>query len=131
MRLTDRQTGGSRLLLIEDNPHIIDEMRRHFSGRMFECEVALNVETARNVLSERQMDVVVMDQNMECVREVIPDILFEFKELDDNMKIIVFNGVADKSLQRKMRRMGADGYLSTKSDLEAVVRSTHRVLGLE
>jgi DNA-binding NarL/FixJ family response regulator len=98
---------------------------------MFECEVALNVETARNVLSERQMDVVVMDQNMECVREVIPDILFEFKELDDNMKIIVFNGVADKSLQRKMRRMGADGYLSTKSDLEAVVRSTHRVLGLE
>ena len=132
MRLSDRQAGGSRLLLVEQDPHVIDELRDLFAGRLYECEVALNVETAFTILQERQMDVAVVDANEESIPESgIGELIDRFKELDPEMNIVIFNGTADKSVQRKMRRRGADGYLSEKSDIKAVARSTRRVLGME
>ena len=132
MRLSQRQAGGSRLLLVEQDPHVIDELRDHFAGPMFECEVALNMETAWQVLDERKMDAVVVDAADESVDiEEIPDLISRLKEKDEEMSIVIFNGVSDKPTQRKMRRLGADGYLSEKSDLNAVVRSVGRVLDIE
>jgi DNA-binding NarL/FixJ family response regulator len=99
---------------------------------MFECEVALNMDTAWQVLDERRMDAILVDAAGESVEiEDIPDLIPKLKEKDEEMKIVIFNGVSDKRTQRKMRRLGADGYLSEKSDLNAVVRSVRRVLNLE
>ena len=99
---------------------------------MFECEVALNMETAWQVLDERRMDVIVVDAEDESIDiEDIPDLIPRLKEKDEEMKVVIFNGVSDKKTQRKMRRLGADGYLSEKSDLSAVVRSVRRVVGLK
>lgn len=132
MRLSQRQAGGSRLLLVEQDPHVIDELRDHFSGPMFECEVALNIDTAWQVLKERQMDAIVIDAADESIdMDDIPEIIPELKEEDEEMKVVIFNGISNKKNQRKMRRLGADGYLSQKSDLSAVVRSVRRVLDLE
>jgi DNA-binding NtrC family response regulator len=132
MRLSRRQAGGSRLLLVEQDPHVIDELRDHFGGPMFECEVALNIETAWQVLDERRMDAIVVDVENESIEiEDIPDLIPKLKEKDEEMNVVIFNGVSDKPTQRKMRRLGADGYLSVKSDLNAVVRSVRRVLGME
>lgn len=132
MRLSQRQAGGSRLLLVEQDPHVIDELRDHFGGPMFECEVALNMETAWQVLQERKMDATIIDAADESVdMDDIPDIIPKLKEQNEEMKIVIFNGVSNKKNQRKMRRLGADGYLSDKSDLSAVVRSVRRVLDQE
>lgn len=132
MRLSQRQAGGSRLLIVEQDPHVIDELRDHFSGPMFECEVALNMETAWQVLDERKMDVIVVDAQSESVDvEEIPQLIPKLNEKDEDMKIVIFNGISDKKHQRRMRRRGADGYLSEKSDLGAVVRSVRRVVGLK
>ncbi len=132
MRLSQRQAGGSRLLLVEQDPHIIDELRDQFSGPMFECEVALNIDTAWQVLEERQMDAIVIDAADESIdMDDIPEIIPKLKDADEEMKVVIFNGVSNKKNQRKMRRLGADGYLSEKSDLSAVVRSVRRVLDLE
>lgn len=119
-------------MLVEQDPHIIDEWRDQFSDPMFECEVALDLETAMNVLEEREMDAMVIDAGDEAVeQDNVPELIERLKEHNDSMKIVVFNGISDKRHQRKMRRIGADGYLSEKSDLSAVIRSVRRVLGLE
>ena len=132
MRLSDRQAGGRRLLLVEEDPHIIDELRDLFASRLFECEVALSVETALQILNERRMDCIVIDAAVDAIpSSAVPPLIKRLRERDEEMHIVVFNGISRKATQRKMRRLGADGYLSKKSDLAAVARSVRRVLGME
>lgn len=52
----------------------------------------------------------------------------ELKAIDPDMALVIFNGTKKKALQRKLRRLGAHGYLSEASDLPAVVRTVQRVL---
>jgi len=118
-----------RLLLVEDDRHAIDELRDMLSEKGFECEVTLGLETAQEILSERHMDAVIV--NAKCgplptggVRGLIGNL----KNLAPSAKIVIFNGVTSKVLQRRLRRLGADGYLSERSDLRAVARSVERVL---
>ncbi|MFP4027984.1 MAG: response regulator [Candidatus Brocadiia bacterium] len=132
MRLSQRQAGGRRLLLVEEDPHVIDDLRQLFASRMFECEVALNVETARDILEERRMDAAVVDtETVSGDDDKMRSLLEEMKKIDEEMRIVVFNGSNDKQTQREMRRKGAEGYLSVKSDLNAVARSVRRVLDMK
>ena len=118
-----------RLLLVEDDRHAIDELRDMLSEKGFECEVALGLETAQEILSERRMDAVIA--NAKC--EQLPSggvrgLIGSLRKLAPSAKIVIFNGVTSKVLQRRLRRLGADGYLSERSDLRAVARSVERVL---
>jgi DNA-binding NarL/FixJ family response regulator len=73
-----------------------------------------------------------VDAQSDCIEvEEIPELIPKLNDKDEEMKIVIFNGISDKKHQRRMRRRGADGYLSEKSDLGAVVRSVRRVAGLK
>ncbi len=127
------QRGGScRLLFVEDNPHVIDGLRDSFEWPEFECEVALDLRTARDILRERRMDAVVVDATVDSMpRGGVAALIKQFKAADPSMKVVIFNGVRRKAVQRHMRRLGAEGYLSKRSDLKAVERSVRRVVGGE
>ena len=121
---------GRRLLLVEQDWHVIDELRMRFAEGGFECEVALDVRTAQAILGERRMDGVVVDA-VAAPPSVsgVSRLVGRLKDACPGVKVVIFNGVADRATQRKMRRLGADGYLSKKSDLSAVERSVRRLLG--
>jgi DNA-binding NtrC family response regulator len=113
-------------LVIEDDPHCIKKLRRLFSGNELECEVALNMDTADQVLAERKMEAVVVDLTLDGIEE--DGVIEKFKAPDTDRGLILFNGDTKKSVQRRYRRRGADSYLSEKSDLKAVARATRRVI---
>lgn len=132
MALSGKKLVKSRLLLLEHDRHVIDELRDMLVSGGFECEVALTPETAEEILAERYMDAVVADA------KVIPappggvrGLIQRLKAVAPLTKVVVFNGVTSKATQRKMRRLGAEGYLGRRSDLKAVVRSVQRILGQE
>ena len=132
METSPRPRAGSRLLFVEQDPHVIDTLRDMFSRCAFECEVALSVETAEVILAERRMNVIVVDATTDPLpRGGIPSLIQRLRAADGEMKIVVFNGVGRKATQRRMRRLGADGYLSKKSDLNAVSRSVYRIMNGE
>ncbi len=115
-----------RLLLVEEDRHNIDELRDAFAQQGYECEVALDLETARNILQERMMDLAVVNADLAGFDSEA--IIEEFKGDRPEMSLVVYNGVRDRTEQRRFRRMGADSYLSEASDLKAVVRSVVNVL---
>jgi len=120
---------NSRLLLIEYDRHVIDELRDMLAQSGFECEVALTVQTGLDILSERHMAGVVLNAKAESVpANGVPGLIRKFKGLAPETRVIIFNGVTSKLVQRRLRRLGADGYLSERSDLKAVGRSVQRVL---
>jgi DNA-binding NtrC family response regulator len=115
-----------RLLLVEEDRHNIDELRDVFTERGYECEVALDLKTARNILTERMMDLTVVNAGIPDIND--EEIIREFRERDRSMSLVIYNGTKDKARQRKLRSMGAASYLSTTSDLKAVAKSVVRVL---
>jgi len=124
-----RRRAPFRLLVVEHDAHVIDELREHFGGREFECEVAINVGTARRILAERRMDAIVLDATVESMpRGGVPRLLKDLRAAYPEMRIIVFNGVARKATQRRMRRLGAEGYLSRNSNTKALARSVRRIM---
>lgn len=115
-----------RLVLLEEDRHNIDELRDFFLQKGYECEVALDMETARSILDERRMDLAVV--NLELAGAQDEQIIEEFKARDPEMALVLYNGRKDKARQRRLRRAGADSYLSTASDIGAVARAVERVL---
>ena len=115
-----------RLLLVEDERHTIDELRDAFAEGGYECEVALDFATARHILHERMMDLAVVNADLPGFDSQA--IIEEFRGDRPKMSLVVYNGVRDRTEQRRFRRMGADSYLSEASDLKAVVRSVVNVL---
>ena len=120
----------SRLLIVEDARHVIDELRDAFAEGQLECEVVLDVQTARDILGERHMDIAVIDARIvPGGAKGIPELIGQFRALAPLVRIVVFNGVTSQLVQRRMRRLGAAGYLSQKSDIRAVIRSVRKVAG--
>jgi ActR/RegA family two-component response regulator len=120
------ETVPQRLLLVEEDRHAIDDLRDQFIEEGYECEVALDIDTARSILQGRLMDVSVI--NLALVMASDTNLVEELKGYNPEMRVVLYNGTADKTEQRKLRRMGADSYLSESSDLNAVVRAAHRLL---
>jgi DNA-binding NtrC family response regulator len=115
-----------RLLLLEDDRHNIDELREGLMEEGYECEVALDLETARSILDNRLMDAAVINCEMPGVED--RQIIEEFKDRDPHMLLVLYNGVKEKARQRRLRRLGAASYLSHASDIGAVCRAVERVL---
>ncbi len=115
-----------RLVLLENDRHNIDELRDFFLEKGYECEVALDLETARTILDERRMDLAAV--NLELADVTDEQIIEEFKERDPEMALVLYSGLKDKTRQRRLRRAGADSYLSKASDIGAVARAIDRVL---
>ena len=130
MATAARKLVNSRVLLIEHDRHVIDELRDTLAGDGFECEVALTVQTAEDILSERYMAGVVVNAKIDpAPAGGERGLIRRLKKLSPSTRIIIFNGVTNKIIQRRLRRLGADGYLSERSDMQAVKRSVQRVLG--
>ncbi len=115
-----------RLLIVEEDRMQIDELRDIFVSKGFECEVALSMETAWRILGERKMGIVVVDVAMKGLKD--REIIAELKAKYPDMKLVAFNGTKKKTEQRKLRRLGADSYLSKASDLVAVGKAVERIL---
>jgi DNA-binding NarL/FixJ family response regulator len=52
----------------------------------------------------------------------------QFKEACPPAGLVVYNGTCEKTEQRRLRRVGADSYMSEASDLSAVIRAIERVM---
>jgi len=115
-----------RLLIVEEDRHNIDQLRDVFTEKGYECEVALDLETARRILRERFMDISAVNLATAGLKD--EELIGEFKASDPGMVLVLYNGTTKKTRQRRLRRMGADSYLSRNSDIGAVIRSIERVM---
>ncbi len=129
MSMLEPEAVRRRLVLVEDDRHSIDALRTAFADLGCECEVALDLSTAMTILGERRMDVAVVNAKATDMKE--EQLIDELKDASPGIRIVIYNGTKSKARQRRLRRQGADSYLSTASDMAAVARSVERVLGVQ
>ena len=114
-----------RMLIVDEDRHNYDDIRDHFLDIGYECEVALDQDTALDILGERQMDLIALNAEMS---EDDEQMIERFKEACPGAGLVVYNGTCEKTEQRRLRRVGADSYMSEASDLSAVIRAIERVM---
>ncbi len=120
-----------RVLLVGRDFYQINTIRAHLSELDLECESVMDIDTARQVLSSRFMDVMALDSTLESPDTGrLRDLLEGFKSDHAGTSIVVYNGVSNRTLKRRLRRHGADGYISTNNDMKSVAASIRRVLDL-
>ena len=118
------------MLLVSQNIWELNKLLNHLASPMVECEKALDLETATKILSTRSQDVLVIDSELtNPPHEKMSDLVETLKSDFHNVRIVVFNGVSNRSVQRRIRRRGADGYLSGKNNIKKVAGSVQRFIG--
>jgi len=129
--MTPQQTKAlsRRLLLVEVDRHNIDDLRDAFGQLGYECEVALELDTARAILRERRMGMAVINARAIEIKEEV--LIEELKGIAPHLLLVIYNGTESKIRQRKLRRLGADSYLSAGNEMRAVVRSVRRLFEQE
>lgn len=103
------------ILLVEDDPFLIDIYSQKFGKAGFKIEVVENGERALRVLKARAPDLLVLDivlpgmEGWEILRKIKNEKL-KMKNLK-NLKIIVLSNLGQKEEVEKGLRLGADKYL--------------------
>jgi len=126
MKVVGQSARRYRLLIVETDRHSFDEMRQAFVQQGHECEVALDMETALNILDERRMHIAVINTELaECEDEELVDML---QERAPGIRLALYNGTSDRARQRRLRRRGAESYLSVDRGIRAVVRAVQHII---
>lgn len=120
----------NRVLLVSSDMYQANKLKDHIKTPLVECECVNDVETAKKILSCRRMKVLAIDSNLKKLSDNnnVKDFVNEIKSLSCDTKVVVYNGVCNRTIQRRIRRKGADGYLSHKNSIKNVAGSVRRVL---
>jgi DNA-binding response OmpR family regulator len=109
-----------KLLIIDDEPEILDMIRSHFSLRGYEVVVAPDGALGLGLVEKERPDVILLDLKM---KERDGDqFLRELRERDRKTKVIVITGFQDERVRQKVESLGIDGFLEKPASILEVER---------
>ncbi len=103
------------ILLIEDDPFLVDIYTTKFKGSDFKIDVATDGEQGLRKLSEKKFDLLVLDivlpqiDGWEILKK-IKALSFNFKHLE-GLKIVILSNLGQKEEVERGMEMGATKYL--------------------
>ena len=106
-------TGRHRLLIVDDEPHILEVLTEHFKGE-YDVETALNGADALGAILRARPDVVMLDINMPRMNGV--EVLKDIKQIDDSIAVIMVTANEQVAMAAESLRNGAFGYVPKPFD---------------
>ena len=113
-----------RILVVDDEPSVIDVFREFLSAQGYELSVAKNAEEAMRLTQELQPDIILTDINLPGHSGL--DVMRHAKSLDPEVAVIVVTGYASASTAIDALRQGAYDYVTKPFDLDEVHQIVER-----
>ncbi len=113
----------ARILILEENRQIVDELRDNLELAGFETEVALNSQVAFTILEERKMDLAIVGTSTQDSA-----ILKKFHELLPNLPIIFLSEQKSKRYQAGLLKTGASAILELPLDRDRVITKVEQIV---
>ena len=110
---------GKHVLLVDDEPYVLESLRRLLGAEGLECLTAPDVPRAKAILAEREVAVVVTDLSMPGEDGMA--LLRRSRELDPERPVIVLTGVGTVPAAVAAMKAGALDFLSKPVDPEALL----------
>src|SRR5688572_13323432 len=111
------------LLLIDDEPQVVDLLRDYLEEQGYSVMSALNGRDALVLASLTRPDAVLLDIRMPGLQG--PDVLREMRAVDSSISVVMVSGTDDEDLARDLLKAGAFDYVRKPfmfDHLETIVR---------
>ncbi|MCG8639018.1 MAG: response regulator [Desulfobacterales bacterium] len=121
-----------RLLLVDDEDGFRSAIAKRLKKRGFNPEEASDGEACLQILSQKRMDVIVLDVNMPGINGL--DILARIKQSDENIQVILLTGNAAISDGVEGIKTGAFDYLTKPVEIDHLtnkIRQAFEIIHLE
>jgi len=105
--------GRYRLLIVDDEPLILEVLREHFKAE-YDVETALNGADALGAIIRTRPDVVMLDINMPRMNGV--EVLKDIKQIDESIAVIMVTANEQVSMAAEALKLGAFGYVPKPFD---------------
>src|SRR4051812_887217 len=107
----------ARVLVIDDSPMVVDLLVKALEGAGVAAEAASDLATLDQRLNGGQHELVLVDVNMpEMYGDDVVEFLREQRKL--SCKLLLYSDIPEDELKAKVKRSGADGYISKGGGLE-------------
>ena len=113
-----------RILIVDDEPPVIDVFREFLAGQGYELQTAATGEEALRVIGEFRPDIVLTDINLPGLSGL--DVMSHAKSLDPEVAVVVVTGYASASTAIEALRQGAYDYITKPFDLDEVHQIVER-----
>ncbi len=109
----DRAVGRKRILIVDDEPLIIDVLSEHFKPA-YDVETATNGTDALTAVLRERPDAVLLDINMPRMKGV--EVLKDIKKIDETIPAIMVTANEQVTLAADALKTGAFGYVPKPFD---------------
>ena len=113
LRATIAAVSLKRLLIVDDEPLIVEVLTEHFKSR-FEIDTASNGTDALTAVLRARPDVVLLDINMPRMNGV--EVLKDIKKIDESIPVIMVTANEQIALAADALKTGAFGYVPKPFD---------------
>jgi signal transduction histidine kinase len=120
----DDMDAPARVLVVDDEPSVVDVFREFLSGEGYDLGVATSGEEALRVLPEFRPDIVLTDINLPGLSGL--EVMRFAKSVDPEVAVIVVTGYASASTAIDALRQGAYDYVTKPFDLADVQQIVER-----
>ena len=116
--------GAARVLVVDDEPSVVEVFREFLSGEGYELSVAASGEEALRLIPELKPDIVLTDINLPGLSGL--EVMRFAKSVDPEVAVIVVTGYASASTAIDALRQGAYDYVTKPFDLDDVHQIVER-----
>ncbi len=116
-----------KVLIIDDEAGIVDELKDYLEEEDFEAEVALDGERGLSLLKTFHPDIVITDLKLPDISGL--EILKQAKAEFPGMRVIVATGYVDQQLIDDAESLGRDSFIQKPFDLDLIKNEIDRLLG--
>ncbi|TMQ26642.1 MAG: response regulator [Candidatus Rokuibacteriota bacterium] len=106
---------GIRILIVDDEPEVLDMLMAYFLASRHEVETAMTGTDALIIVSQQRPDVVLLDVKMPGMNGI--EALKGIMKLDPSIPVIIVTGTAELPVTVDAIRHGAFGYVPKPFDL--------------
>lgn len=116
-----------KLLIIDDEVGIIEEVRDFFAEEGFDVQTADSGKDGIKLIKEFQPDVLILDIKLPDISGL--DVLKICKSSSPATKVIVVTGYVDQGIIDEAERLGRDAFLQKPFDLMCIVDEVEKLTG--
>src|SRR2546425_9294647 len=98
-------TPSARILIVDDEPDVVDMLREYISHAGFTVDTALNGRKALRLIQDARPDVILLDIKMPGMSGV--EVLQRIRVMDPTIPVIMVTSVIDRGLAQATLKAGA------------------------
>jgi DNA-binding NtrC family response regulator len=115
-----------KLLIVDDEAGIVDEVKDYFAEEGFEVHTADSGKDGIVLVQSLKPDVLILDMKLPDISGL--EVLKVSKEQSPKTKVIVVTGYVDQGMIDKAEQLGRDAFLQKPFDLTFLIDEVNRLL---